>query len=778
METRLNEYEGKRNFAKTQEPIGRRKNSEKELIFVVQHHLASRDHYDFRLEWDGALLSWAVPKGPSKNPRDKRLAVRVEDHPYDYKDFEGTIPQGEYGGGTVMLWDEGTYRPLTDMAAGLERGSIKIELHGTRLKGAWTLVRLKSEESGDNWLLIKEKDSQARSTNGLKPQTSVRSGRTMEEIEKAATRKKSRLPFHEVSVELPKLLTDIPTENTWLYEIKYDGYRIVSYVEPRKVKMVTRNGIDYTKKMDSLARALSEMANGRSFVLDGEVVAFDSRGQSDFSLLQRSLKKGGEEKLRYAVFDLLALDGEDLRPLPLTERKEKLKELLNSASPSLIYSDHIKGKGRRLYQKAARLGLEGIVGKKPDSPYTGTRSGNWIKVKCRNREEFVIVGYTTSDSGDLRSLLLGLYKDDKLIYTGKVGTGFTEKSAAELLNKLGKIRADKPSYEGRPIRNSVSVKPKYLAEVEFAEWTGEGVLRQPSYKGLRLDKSARETKAENSSRQLPLTFTHPDKIIDRSTGMTKMDAVEYYRDVSSRMLPFLDKRILASLRCHEDLECFFKKHPQGRPKYIRISSFRNDSENTYFYVVDEAGILEEVQLGTLEFHLWGSKAGKVESPDYMVFDLDPDPKIELDRVRDGARDLKKILQKLGLKSFLKTSGGKGYHVVVPISGCRSWEKFRDFARSIAQYMEETWPERYTSNVRKKSRRGRIFIDWLRNGRGATSVAPYSLRARPGLKISMPIAWSELDKVKPDEIDMAAARRRLKRVDPWTDFFSLEQRLPL
>jgi len=750
----MKEYNQKRNFDKTSEPPGKTlaENSEaagpRRRRYVVQRHFASREHYDFRLEWDGALKSWAVPKGPSLNPADKRLAVQVEDHPLEYRHFEGTIPAGQYGAGTVSIWDEGTYEPLTDMEEGLRKGSLKFTLHGKRLTGGWALARMKEEDPKKaNWLLIKEKSNEGGSQN----------------------------PFDRADAQLAKLVKAVPSEGGWLYELKYDGYRILSFVEEGGARLLTRNGGDYEHKFKAAAQALAEFAGGRSMVLDGEMVVADSEGRPDFQALQSYIKNPAGKRLQYMVFDLLALDGADLRPLPLRQRKEMLAALLAGVPEPLHYSVHIEGQGEALLQAARNANLEGIVGKRAESAYTGTRNGDWVKIKCAARQEFVVGGYTVSSKraqGGISSLLLGVYRDGRLVYCGRAG-GFSQQDMAELGARFKSIMRKTPPFQGTPKARAgeeiMWLKPQYAAEIAFAEWTREGLLRQAKFKGLRTDKDVREIKREEEDELDEcviegVKITHPDKVV--SGEVAKRDLALYYQKVAPRMLPYVRGRFLSAIRCPGGMggECFFKKHPEG-------------DKESYYAIGDAAGLLTEVQMNTLEFHVWGSLAAQPERPDVMVFDLDPDEGMGLEDIRQGVRDLKGILDELGLKSYLKTSGGKGYHVVVPFRPAADWEAFRDFARGVVRIMEEKWPERYTGNVRKASRKGRIFVDWIRNTRGATSVAPYSVRNRVGLPVSMPIAWGELDKIAPGGIDMAQALKRLGRKDPWEGFLNPSPSIP-
>jgi bifunctional non-homologous end joining protein LigD len=851
MTIKLEEYNQKRNFMITAEPEGLAAKPEERLKFVVQRHAARSEHYDLRLEWDGALLSWAVPKGPSYDPREKRLAVQVEDHPLEYRNFEGTIPQGEYGGGTVMLWDEGWWEPQADMdvGRGLLNGSLKFVLKGRRLKGKWALIRLKQKpgEDRNNWLLIKERDEYAKSADaaaggdfGISSDvsaadgisgfdTSIRTGRTMAEIEAGREENIIKNPFTSTGVQLAKLVKEIPDGDDWLYELKYDGYRILAYLEGSSVRLVTRNGGDYTKRFADVAYSLVDWAAGRTMVLDGEMVVTDAEGRTDFQALQNYMRNPKGKNLTYIVFDLLALDGEDLRGQPLISRKERLEALMKDSPGNLHYSKHVRGNGKASFLAACQGGMEGIIGKKAGSVYSGTRNGDWIKLKCDRRQEFVIGGYTLTDkkSWGVSSLLLGVYEGGELVYVGRAGTGLSERTMKELESEFQRLKRTTPPFAQapKPKNNEVItwLEPELVAEIKFAEWTEENLLRQASFKGLRRDKDPREIRRESadgarSEEDLEadeaqynrytetghtareeesmqeettgaagsgmtvagITISNPDKVIFEDSEITKADVVRYYAEVSERMIPYVSGRILSIVRCPRGISqtCFFKKHPGPDNKAIVTMPVTNSKGETeeYFYIMDRAGLVYEAQMGTLEFHTWGSRVDDLEKPDMMVFDLDPDEGMDLAVVRQGVRDIRSILEQLSLKSYLKTSGGKGYHVVVPFTPAAGWDSFYGFARRVAEVMEQNWPDRYTSNVRKASRKNKIFIDWIRNGRGATSIAPYSLRARKGARVSMPIAWEELDTVAPDGVDMADALSRIRGADPWEDFFRTGQQL--
>ncbi|EHQ90561.1 DNA ligase D [Desulfosporosinus youngiae] len=809
MTAKLNEYNQKRNFARTLEPEGITEIAEADLRFVVQHHIARRDHYDFRLEWDGALLSWAVPKGPSYNTRDKRLAIQVEEHPLEYRNFEGTIPKGEYGGGVVMLWDEGCWEPSGDVAEGLRAGMLKFVLKGGRLKGKWALVRLKRKagEKQENWLLLKEKDEYTKTDDGISGfNTSIRTGRTMREIEEGEDEKIVRNPFSSTLVQLAKLVHRVPVGEDWLYELKYDGYRILAYLEGNSVRLVTRNGHDYTTRFPDVASSLRDWAEGRAMILDGEMAITNPAGKTDFQALQNYMRNPQAQNLTYILFDLLALDGADLRGHRLIDRKETLAALMQDAPKNLHYSRHIRGKGKESFVAACKAGLEGIIGKKADSVYSGTRNADWIKLKCDQRQEFVIGGYTLSHkkTGGVSSLLLGVYESGELVYAGRAGTGLKEADMKELEKKFAGLKRTEPPFQLAPKPRSNEkitwLEPELVAEIKFAEWTEDNLLRQASFKGLRRDKNPKDIKREKADDEISsakeagrpmkadansliiegIKISNPDKVIFADPEVTKGDVIRYYAQVAERMLPYVSHRVLSIVRCPKGISqtCFYKKHPgPGSQGIVTIPvSSSNGETDDYFYIENSTGLIAEAQMGTLEFHIWGSRVDELEKPDLMVFDLDPDEGMDLSRVRQGVRDMKNILSELSLNSYLKTSGGKGYHVVVPLKPAVSWDGFYDFAKRVAQVMEQKWPDRYTSNVRKAKRTNKIFIDWIRNGRGATSIAPYSVRARKGAGVSMPIGWDELDTVAPDGVNMAEAFRRIGGNDPWQGFFRNHQQL--
>ena len=799
MDDKLTAYRKKRNFGKTREPFGGGETDGSR--FVIQKHASRRPHYDLRLERKGVLLSWAIPKAPSFRPSDKRLAVRVEDHPVEYADFEGTIPQGEYGAGAVMIWDEGRWETDGDFDKELKAGSVKLTLYGKRLKGGWALVKLKD---GDNWLFIKERDIYAGATEITDEATSVRSGRTMAEIKRGAA-----FSFPEIKPMLPLPAERPPDGDEMLFEVKYDGYRILAHADGKGVRLLSRNGKDYSRFFPHIVQAVSALAGGSRLVVDGEIIAADKNGRSDFAALGRLLRSSDRSDAVYMAFDLLISGENDLRGSPLVRRKSALQKLIKKSDGCVKLSRHVVGRGKECFQAAAALGLEGIIAKRADSPYVGGRSGDWLKIKCHFEREFVAGGFAKKNGArNAASLLLGAYCGKRFIYFGRVAVRDTDE-AERLYSALKKQAAGKPPFAQPPEAKNgellVWLKPRTVVQIRFAGYTGKGLIRHAVYLGVRDDKPPREVYsdttssyaasetdccAENDGRKkraaVPangkrsidgVEITNPDRIIFTDKGVTKLDVAEYYAAAAKRFLRYAGGRILSVVRCHNgDLSaCFFKKHPAAGEKVKTVETFSRGKSRQFFYVTDKEELAAQAQLGTLEFHIQGSLAADHDRPDTLVFDLDPDEGLPVDKVRQGAKDLKKTLSSLGLKSFVKTSGGKGYHIVSPVAPYPDWESFRDFARGVAELMCLRWPERYTANMRKKERVGKIFIDWARNTRGATFVAPYSLRARKGATVSMPISWKEIDAVAPDGVDIRDAAARLKKPDPWKGYFSLRQK---
>jgi bifunctional non-homologous end joining protein LigD len=835
---RLTKYRAKRDFKKTAEPAGARKQAAKGRSYLIQKHAASRLHYDFRLEHNGVLLSWAIPKGPSLDPGDKRLAVHVEDHPLEYGTFEGTIPKGQYGGGTVMLWDRGTWEPHGDVDQGLKEGKLKFTLHGKRLKGDWALIRLRGRpgERGDNWLLIKEKDDEVRT--GGKPLvdreiTSVSTGRKMEEIAQGndvwnsnradaddpvgAKKKKQKSgrtasgakkksgavklpPF--VAPQLATLVDAPPTGGDWVHEIKYDGYRAVTSMAGGSVVIRTRNGLDWTDKFRPLVGALAALPCD-SALLDGEIAVADSQGHTSFSALQVALSEG-RGGFGYYLFDLLHLDGEDLRKRPLIERKKLLEKLLAGAGKGpLFYSSHIAGGGEQVFHHACDLKLEGIISKLARDPYRSGRTKSWLKTKCGMEQEFVIIGWQPSDKAGrpFRSILLAVREEGELRYVGRVGSGYTEQRLDDLAALFRKYARKDPPVPNVPraiAKHARWVEPVLVAEVAFRGWTHDGMVRQGSFKGLRQDKPAaavvREVampkaqavkiaQAEDKDEIAGVHITHPDRVVYPDLGVTKRELIEYYVAVADRMLPYIVDRPLALVRCPQgrEKECFFQKHasPGWPDLFGKIRIREKSGSDEYMYIEDVKGLVGAAQMGVLELHIWGSQVDDVEKPDRMVFDLDPDEGLPFAKVKSAAKDLRDRLKKVGLESFPMVTGGKGVHVVLPLARKHTWDQHRAFAEALARVMADEEPERFVANMSKAKRRGKIFLDYLRNQRGSTAIAPFSTRARKGAFVALPVSWQGLAKLSnAHPADIKSAPKFARGADPWAGYLKVKQSLPL
>jgi len=904
----LTKYAKKRDFTRTPEPTPREARSRSGMSFVVQKHDASRLHYDLRLELDGVLKSWAVPKGPSLDPADKRLAVEVEDHPLGYGGFEGTIPKGEYGGGTVMLWDRGEWTSLDkDPAAALRKGRMSFTLNGEKLHGGWTLTRIKGKEgdSRDNWLLIKRRDETAREGGAPIVDTegkSVLSERSLEEIAaaddtvtpsakrkpkradsapKKVTRRTTRAGSRASSVidpsgieharkaAMPRTMTPqlctvasrAPTGKDWIHEIKYDGYRFLVWRDGAKVRLINRSGLDWTARFKPITEAVERLGL-ESAILDGEAVVLDGEGRSSFQGLQQAIKSKKFSRLRLALFDMPYCNGFDLTQATLRDRKALLNRVVAlSGSDVLIYSDHIDGSGEAVEMQACKLGLEGIVSKDALSVYTPRRSRSWLKIKCSHRQEFVVVGYTPPAGGrkHFGALLLGAHDEKgRLVYTGRVGTGFSSALLKDIGTQLDKLATKESALDVGPTREEQLgvrwVKPRLVGEVEFKEWTEDGRLRQPSFQGLREDKKAAMVKIERVGVKIEATseadagdgdvargkdlragvkkkgrdrgatvsraakatarggaagtrsasfptkrmagpakggdgsvagvrISSPDRVVFADQNITKLELAEYYDWVAAVMLPYLLQRPLSVVRCPsgQGKACFFQKH-LGDTFTAPIVPLRVKEKNAsedYLSIDAREGLLTLVQFGVIEIHPWGSRGDRLEQPDMLTFDLDPDASVPFDSVKEAAVRVREVLKDVGLESFLKTSGGKGLHVVVPLTRHAEWDEAKEFAGNVSRMMERAEPTRYIASMSKHKRRGKIFIDYLRNGRGATSVAPYSVRARTGAPVSMPIAWKDLDTLESAaEFTVREPGRSFtdKRADPWRGFFGIRQRL--
>lgn len=771
----LEEYQRKRNFRQTREPPAAPiKKRSKRLIFVVQEHHASHLHYDFRLEWNGVLRSWAVPKGPSLDPKVKRLAVEVEDHPIAYAKFSGTIPEHEYGGGEVFIWDHGYWEPKGDAKKDLQKGRLEFTLKGKKLKGKWVLVRTRASEKKPQWLLIKRTDGFAETGNEVEPR----------EIEPA---KKSKLEF--IPPELAELVKTPPSGNDWLHEAKFDGYRVQAHVSKGEVNLFTRSGQNWTDRYLTVAKALEKL-KAQSAIFDGEVVWLDENGEHSFQKLQQALKAKDLSSLAYYVFDLLHWNGEDLRPLPLVERRKKLKKALAQLKSDFVFfSDEFNVDAEDFLRASCDLHLEGIISKRRDSAYVSGRTSDWVKSKCQLRQEFVIGGYTAPRGSreGLGALLLGVYENGRFRYVGKVGTGFDRHLLVELEKKLKKLRQEKSPFELKsPRERGISwVKPSVVAEIGFSNWTDEGMLRVAVFQGLREDKPAVDVHRDRAKGKLkdePVRISHPEKIYFKKAKITKGELAEYYRFVTPWILPQIANRPLSILRCPDgaDHQCFFQKHLEKLPAAVHpISIAEKHGKKDYLSVDSEEGLLSLVQWSAIEIHPWSSRDGSIEYPDQVIIDFDPGPGVSWKKVVQGALDLKKMLDSLKLVSFVKVTGGKGIHVHIPCEPRYDWDHIKAFAHSIATEMVNRHPDRYTANMAKASRPGKIFIDYLRNNRGSTAVAPYCVRAREGAAVAMPLEWAELKRLKSgDTFGLKAAYRKIKtrKKDPWAKFLQAKQRI--
>ena len=823
----LAEYNAKRDFARTSEPAGEAADSSSNR-FIVQKHDATRLHWDLRLEANGVLKSWAVTKGPSPDPEIKRLAVRTEDHPLSYATFEGVIPKGEYGGGTVMLWDRGTWAPIAGKSAkDLDKGHLHFMLDGERMRGEWLLIRLKprGKEKRENWLLRKLQDEYAQSGDALveRELTSIATGRSMAEIAagrgepesdtaelagavavpkakpKTRTKRKSskaKLPSYQAP-QLATLVDHVPTGNGWMHEIKFDGYRALIAAAGGQVRVYTRNGKDWTDKFAPLVKNIRALELPPCLI-DGEIVTYDADGNPDFSALQSILKRGfgaqhDGDALALHAFDLLELDGEDLAPLPNIERKERLEALLAEAPPPIHVADHLIGSGEKLYDAMCAARQEGIIAKRIDAPYRHRRSKDWLKVKCIRRQEFVITGWSESSARGrpFASLLLAQHEGGELCYRGKVGTGFDSDTMADLARRLKNIERKTPPVEvsKADARGAHWVTPKLVADIAFAELTAEGRVRHGSFLGLRKDKPAAdvatETAVPNPQPDIGVTITSRNRIVFPKSGQTKGQLADYYERIAALMLPFIGQRPISLVRCPQGRakKCFFQKHDSGslgnHVHAVPIAEKDGGTED-YFYVEDAAGILECVQMGTIEFHGWGARTMDVEAPERMVFDLDPDEGLDFGDVKRAAHDIRAQLADLGLVSFAMLTGGKGVHLVVPLTGRHGWDEHKDFSRRFAEALSMAQPDRFTATMSKAKRKGRIFIDWLRNQRGATAVVPYSARASAGATVAVPIAWDELDGITnayPYSIDDADTLLKRAISKPLARWGFANQRLP-
>ncbi|MFI8393890.1 DNA ligase D [Pseudomonas sp. AO-1] len=855
MEKQLEKYNSMRNFEESPEPAGvakpakgKRKGKAHALQFCIQKHDASRLHYDFRLELDGALKSWAVPKGPSLDPKVKRLAVHVEDHPLDYATFEGRIPEGHYGAGDVIVWDRGVWIPLDDPVEAYAKGRLKFELQGEKLGGVWNLVRTHMPGKQEQWFLIKHQDGAARAVDDydvvaaepdsvLSERTIVAKAPKAPKAPKTAKAKAIKQPAAPVRKEQSAQLTgarkaELPDQikpelatlvekapgGQWSYEVKFDGFRMLARIEDGKVRLFTRNGHDWTHKLPGQAKALVSLGLESAW-LDGEVVVADEHGVPDFQALQNAFEAGRSGNILYYLFDLPYLNGVDLREVPVEERRAALSTVLKTGKdPLLRFSEAFSEDPEALLNSACQMQMEGLIGKRLGSPYVSRRSSDWIKLKCKHRQEFVIVGFTDpkGSRNAFGALLLGLHDRDsgELRYAGKVGTGFTEATLNSIHQRLKPLHTKKPAVVNPPggaeFKAVHWLKPRLLAEVAFAEMTKDGSVRHAVFHGLRDDKpakditeerptavktapgkktaaaqpSAAKKKAEPAPSQIGLDqgkvrITHPDRVIDASSGATKVQLAEYYASVAEWILPQLKDRPVALVRAPDGIagELFFQKNAE-RLAIPDITTLDQKLTGQPMMVINNAeALIGAVQMSTVELHTWNATSDHLDKPDRFVLDLDPDPALPWKRMVEATQLTLTVLDELGLKAFLKTSGGKGIHLVVPLTRKLGWDEVKEFSRAIVSHMAKMLPERFSAVSGPKNRVGRIFIDYLRNGLGATTICAYAVRTREGLPVSMPIFREEVESLKGgNQWNIHNAHERLAEVGdgPWADMKKTRQ----
>jgi bifunctional non-homologous end joining protein LigD len=825
----LKRYSDKRNFAITAEPPALRARPRKTgLSFVIQKHWASRLHYDFRLELDGVLLSWAVPKGPSLDPKDKRMAIHVEDHPVSYGGFEGTIPPKQYGAGTVIVWDRGQWEPVGDPHEGLREGKLKFRLHGEKLAGEWELVRISKpgERKQEQWMLFKRRDAWARPlsefdvTTALPDSVITHPLGPIEEREAPppqaasvhresdepdlANARKAALP-KSLSPQLATLVDAAPSDAGWIAESKFDGYRMLCRIDGAQVRLLTRNGLDWTDKLPALAESLRSLGIERAW-LDGEIVVLNGDGVPDFNALQNAMDARRSRSVIYYLFDAPFVGAYDLRKVPLWSRKMVLKRLLQGDLPDNVrFSESLDAAGSQLLQAACQLGLEGVILKREDAPYVCERSKTWLKLKCGIRQEFVVVGFTdrAGASSQVGGLLLAYHQDGRLRYAGSVGTGWGAKTGKHLHEMLTALQVSKPALDeavkpGRWSRREKGsehwVRPEVVVEVSFSEWTPDGHVRHPSFKGLRTDKPAsqitREPVATVPGPQAPdkaapnssVRLTHPERVIDATTGLTKLDLFRYYESVATWLLPHLKNRPVMLVRAPQGIQgkLFFQRHPETPIPLLRVLDASVwPGHDPMFAIESLEALLSAVQMNAVELHDWNYTASHVDQPDRVIFDLDPGEGVPFERVIEAALVTRSFLEDLGLKSWLKTSGGNGLHVVVPLLPKAGTKQVLAFSRSVVEHMARTIPSRFVAKTGARNRVGKIFIDFIRNAEGATTACAFSARARPGMGVSIPVAWEEIQSLKSGaQWTVATARDHLsfRQADPWDGYWRQRQTL--
>jgi bifunctional non-homologous end joining protein LigD len=812
MAERLHRYREMRDFSLTPEPSGRASQrkanrASKPLRYYVQRHAATRLHYDFRLELDGVLKSWAVPKGPSFNPADKRLAVQTEDHPLEYGEFEGVIPAKQYGAGEVLLWDRGVWTPEDpDARAALRAGRLHFRLEGEKLRGRWVLTRTRGAEDKPQWLLIKRNDDEADAELDITRERP-------ESVKKAPARSRrtraAELPQF-VTPMLATLVTEPPRRGDWVYEVKYDGYRILARLDAGgRVRLFTRSGNDWTGKLPHLAAALEKQAleepRLKASWLDGEIVVPGAKGRSSFQALQNAFEAGRDAGIVYFVFDAPFLSGRELRRLPLRERKSRLRKLLEE-SKQVRFSEDLRGDAAEVLEHACKLGLEGLIAKEAGSVYVAGRSKSWLKLKCRQRQDFVIGGYTAprgARSG-FGALLVGVYDaQGRLHFAGKVGTGFDERLLGSLMRRFAKLKRPDPPFVDPPREKAVQwLRPGLAAEVAYAERTNEGILRQASFVGLREDLPAKNVHEERAvsppavsppraqagnagdgeNTVLGVKVSHPERPIWPEVGIRKIDLARYVEQVGDWLLPHVKERPLSLVRCPDGVagECFYQRHltMAASPGSLQTVKRARSSKGAYIYAASLDALVSAVQNGAVEFHTWGARVPDIRHPDRITMDLDPDEALPWKALVEATLLTRTLLEGLGLKSFLKTTGGKGLHVVAPIQAALGWDEVKAFTQRIAEMLVKARPELFTAKIAKARRPNKVFADYLRNSETASAVAAFSPRARPNAGVSMPVAWDELDP-KDDlrsrfTVLTVPARLASLKKDPWADYWKTRQ----